>query len=452
MTKKRFVFRNVVAIAICLAGATMLLNCGKDPNNNGPITVKPDTNVSSSTDFLKSEGKNIRNNSGTGDIVHLRGTNVGGMFLQEFWMTPTQSVDNKCTAQGDIYQVLTERFGLDKALELIHLYEDNFFTEWDFDYCAGLGMNCFRLVLYYRQFVDGNGNYYGYDAAAADPYATAFAKLDWFIQQASKRKMYVILDMHGAPGSQNGMVKGGENEYWNSDRKVRSRLLYGQNDAEKNYFQDMYLNMWGIIANRYKDNPWVAAYDILNEPHCAGTADRDALWALYNKTYRKIRGIDPNHIITMMATSGNLADFNKYAKQYNFTNIMSHFHFSTSEKDVNTVLQQITPNVTQLTGFNFPVYGGEVSFGPNLDAWDTCLKMLVDSGINYTNWSYKLYNSFSQNNWGYFYMNNNNQNKVDLTTATEDQIRQKWGDKIKSQNAYTKNTAMADVYKKYLTK
>jgi len=133
MAKKSFAFRNVVATAICLAGVTTFLNCTKDSNDITPVTVKPDPDVTLGTDFLKTEGKNIRNNSGTGDIVYLRGANVGGMFLQEFWMTPTQSVDNQCTAQGDIYKVLTDRFGLDKALELIHLYEDNFFTACHFD-------------------------------------------------------------------------------------------------------------------------------------------------------------------------------------------------------------------------------------------------------------------------------------------------------------------------------
>ena len=42
-------------------------------------------------DFLKAVGKNLRANSGEGDVVNLRGTNAGGYLLQEFWMTPTKA-------------------------------------------------------------------------------------------------------------------------------------------------------------------------------------------------------------------------------------------------------------------------------------------------------------------------------------------------------------------------
>jgi beta-glucosidase-like glycosyl hydrolase/aryl-phospho-beta-D-glucosidase BglC (GH1 family) len=41
-----------------------------------------------SADFLKTDGNVLRNQSGTGDIVTLRGTNFGGWLVQEGWMSP----------------------------------------------------------------------------------------------------------------------------------------------------------------------------------------------------------------------------------------------------------------------------------------------------------------------------------------------------------------------------
>ena len=41
-----------------------------------------------SADFLKADGKFLRNQSGTGDIVTLRGTNLGGWLTFEDWMSP----------------------------------------------------------------------------------------------------------------------------------------------------------------------------------------------------------------------------------------------------------------------------------------------------------------------------------------------------------------------------
>lgn len=40
------------------------------------------------TDFLKANGTVIRNNSGTGSVVNLHGTNLGGWLLREGWMSP----------------------------------------------------------------------------------------------------------------------------------------------------------------------------------------------------------------------------------------------------------------------------------------------------------------------------------------------------------------------------
>lgn len=40
------------------------------------------------TDFLKTSGKFIKNNYGTGDVVQLCGTNLGGWLLMEGWMAP----------------------------------------------------------------------------------------------------------------------------------------------------------------------------------------------------------------------------------------------------------------------------------------------------------------------------------------------------------------------------
>ena len=65
--------------------------------------------------------------------------------------------------------------------------------------------------------------------------------------------MYVILDMHGAFGSQNGMDHSGEI----NDGK---QLYYNQSNKDKT------LNLWKKIAEHFKGNPAVAAYDILNEP------------------------------------------------------------------------------------------------------------------------------------------------------------------------------------------
>ena len=77
--------------------------------------------------FLKTDGKVIRNNYGAGEVVQLKGTNIGGWLVMENWQCPVNSPDQKTTLA-----VLSERFGEAKAWELINTYQDNWFTEDDF--------------------------------------------------------------------------------------------------------------------------------------------------------------------------------------------------------------------------------------------------------------------------------------------------------------------------------
>ena len=127
--------------------------------------------------FLKANGKVLKNNYGQGDTVYLRGTNAGGYMLQEFWLTPTDYTAN-VTDQTDLINTLTNRFGSDAAKTLINTYESNYWKESDFDTCASLGINCIRLPIWYRNFVDENNNWY----------SNAFDRVDWFVEQAGKEE------------------------------------------------------------------------------------------------------------------------------------------------------------------------------------------------------------------------------------------------------------------------
>ena len=214
-----------------------------------------------SNDFLKVNGTQIRKQKGTGDIVYLRGTNAGGWLVQEDWMNPTNASDQKT-----MMTTLANRFGASKRDELVSTYENNYWTTQDFDNCAEMGMSVIRLPFTYMNLCDDNGNLK----------SNAFDRLDWFVQNCSQRGMYVILDMHGAFGSQNGMDHSGEI----NDGK---QLYYNQSNKDKT------LNLWKKIAEHFKGNPAVAAYDILNEPGIKAAATYSLHWDFYNEIY-KING------------------------------------------------------------------------------------------------------------------------------------------------------------------
>ncbi|HRX16122.1 MAG TPA: cellulase family glycosylhydrolase [Spirochaetota bacterium] len=179
-------------------------------------------------DFLKADGKILRKKKGTGDIVFLKGVNAGGYLFQEFWMTPTE-YSNNIKAEIDLYENLTKRFGKKSMFALVKLYQDNYWEKKDFDNCAKLGMNVIRLPFWYMNFVDFEGNLKN----------DCFDKLDWFIKEAGYRGLYVILDFHGAPGSQNGSdhsgVDGGDS------KEKASEFFFGKNASVN---QKMYYMIW----------------------------------------------------------------------------------------------------------------------------------------------------------------------------------------------------------------
>src|SRR5690625_5926110 len=64
-------------------------------------------------------------------------------------------------------------------------------------------MNVLRLPFTYFEMLNDDGSLK----------STAFDRLDWFIREAEKRELYVILDLHGAPGSQNGKDHSGDTSH-----------------------------------------------------------------------------------------------------------------------------------------------------------------------------------------------------------------------------------------------
>lgn len=356
------------------------------------------------SDFLKTQDKVLRNNYGTGSKIILRGVNAGGWLLQEMWMCPTAYSDN-VQDQKTVESTLINRFGKDKAAELLDVYYDNFWTEKDFDNCATMGMNVIRLPFWYLNIVDEYGN----------KRSDAFDRIDWFVEQAGQRGMYVILDMHGAPGSQNDKDHSGD---------IHSNLGLWKG-ADVSYNQTLFVNVWKMVAEHYKGNPIVAGYDLLNESACAdGEYTNKQVWDLYDNAYDAIREIDKDHIIIMEATwePYNLPN----PDTYGWKNVMYEYHSYNYDNQTNADAQLASVNrkikLIDQTNYNVPSYIGETSFFGNMDSWEKCLAALNDTNISWTLWSYKVTGD-GTNTWGLYNMNVPSTN---LETDSFDTIKNRW--------------------------
>ncbi|WP_457390779.1 cellulase family glycosylhydrolase [Roseateles sp. P5_E1] len=280
-------------------GAALLAGCGGGGGSGSNATVP-----SPSTPPVTSEGLTLLKTDGTqwvnasGKQVLLKGTNLGNWLVQEFWMMGQggNGVTDQCTLEAK----LTERFGYDEKERLIKLFRDSWITTRDWDQLQAFGFNIVRLPILWSAIEDEKKP----KALRAD----AWKYLDWSIAEAKKRGIYVILDLHGAPGGQTPNDHtgcAGQNKYW-TDAQAQERTKW----------------LWQQIATRYKDEPVVAAYDPLNEPW-GSTAE--AMVARVEELYKTIRAIDDKHIVLLPSHYGSIDGYgNPTAK--GFTNVAFEIH------------------------------------------------------------------------------------------------------------------------------
>lgn len=370
-----------------------------------------------SNDFLKVNGTQIRKQKETGDIVYLRGTNAGGWLVQEDWMNPTNASDQKT-----MMTTLANRFGASKRDELVSTYENNYWTTQDFDNCAEMGMSVIRLPFTYMNLCDDNGNLK----------SNAFDRLDWFVQNCSQRGMYVILDMHGAFGSQNGMDHSGEI----NDGK---QLYYNQSNKDKT------LNLWKKIAEHFKGNPAVAAYDILNEPGIKAAATYSLHWDFYNEIYNTIRSKDSNHIIIMESCWD--ADNLPRPSQYGWTNVAYEYHYYpwSAQNSSDAQKSYFSSKVSDIANHNYgvPTFVGEFTCFEQAEGWKAAMSTFNGQGWHWTTWSYKVTGNSS---WGIY---NHNPEKVDIYNDSADTIKNKWS-AVGTANGW-KNDKIYNLVKPYLS-
>ena len=370
-----------------------------------------------SNDFLKVNGTQIRKQKGTGDVVYLRGTNAGGWLVQENWMNPTNASDQKT-----MMTTLANRFGTSKRDELVSTYENNYWTTQDFDNCAEMGMSVIRLPFTYMNLCDDNGNLK----------SNAFDRLDWFVQNCSQRGMYVILDMHGAFGSQNGMDHSGEV----NDGK---QLYYNQSNKDKT------LNLWKKIAEHFKGNPAVAAYDILNEPGIKAAATYSLHWDFYNEIYNTIRSKDSNHIIIMESCWD--ADNLPRPSQYGWTNVAYEYHYYpwSAQNSSDAQKSYFSSKVSDIANHNYgvPTFVGEFTCFEQAEGWKAAMSTFNSQGWHWTTWSYKVTGNSS---WGIY---NHNPEKVDIYNDSADAIKNKWS-AVGTANGW-KNDKIYNLVKPYLS-
>ena len=270
-----------LASKVCLLLVTYfaLSACGGDmtsgPNTSGPAKPAFAEPAPREETFskLRAEGTIWMNEQD--EKVSLRGVNLGNWLMMEMWMFGNdqifgQGIVDQCTFED----ALVARFGEAEKDRLFKVHRDSWMTEKDWDFMEDAGFNVVRIPFPYDLIEDDD------NPKTLKP--DAWHYLDWSIAEAKERKMYVILDLHGAAGRQGWEHHSGcagKNELWGSET-YRDRTIW----------------LWEQIAQKYKDEDAIAGYGLLNEPWGASPKVMSEFGI---DLYHAVRRYDNEHIVIL---------------------------------------------------------------------------------------------------------------------------------------------------------
>ena len=318
--------------------------------------------------FLKTQGKNIVNEQG--DIVLLRGMGLGGWMLQEGYMMQTSDF---ASAQHEIKSKIMELVGEQNTESFYAAWRQNHFRKADMDSLAHWGFNSIRLPMHYNLFtlpIEEEPN-----STTNTWLSTGFELTDSLVSWCAANHIYLILDLHAAPGGQ-----GYDKAISDYDDSKPSLWESAQNRSKT-------VALWRKLAERYANEPWVGGYDLLNETNW-NLPNNQALRQLYRDITTAIREVDSKHIIFI---EGNwfANDFTNLTPAWD-TNMAYSFHkywTTNKQSDIQWML-----NIRNQ--YNVPLWCGES--GENSNAWFTeAIQLFESHNIGWSWWPLKKIESIS---------------------------------------------------------
>ena len=362
---------------------------------------------------LRANGPKIVDASG--QEVILKGMNLGGWMLQEGYMMKPGFGGT----QGAVKKRLYDLGQTDAQVEAFYQgWRDNFITKADIDYLAAKGFNCVRLPLHYELFltasqralrtqvskgtityatyIDSLTSWHVNNRLFTNPSTLEGIRLvDEVLSWAGANGMYVVFDLHAAPGAQG------------SDTNISDALLPGGNGFWTYATnQEVTNRLWQALATRYQGDPRIAMYDLINEPNnipnVGSQNGNQRLHDVLQRLLNTVRATGDQHLILLEGNGyGNNYDYMEKRTFTNTANLVYNSHRYDApayplSNDVNASggsanQLSLIGNLTRFrTDNNVPIWVGET--GENTAAWmREAATNLLSVGIGYCHWTLKRF-------------------------------------------------------------
>jgi endoglucanase len=305
-----------------------------------------------SAQFAHTDHKQIVDAAGKPLVI--RATNLGNWLVPEGYMWLFEGGPQ---SPGEIRAFVSELLGPEGAAAFWQKYRENYITRDDIALLHRAGFNAIRVPLHYNLFETGD--------------AEGFRLLDRLIAWCRAENLYVILDMHAAPGGQTGA---------NIDDSAGFPWLY-QSPQE----QEHLIAVWRRLAAHYRDEPAILGYDLLNEPipHFPKLAPlNSSLEPLYKKLSAEVRKVDAHHILFLGGAQWD-TNFSVFGKPFD-ANVAYTFHKYWTTPDEGVIRQYLDFRER----YDVPIWMGES--GENTDEWIAQFASTLEkNNIGWAFWPYK---------------------------------------------------------------
>ena len=317
--------------------------------------------------LLHTNGRAIVN--ANGDSVILKTMNLGGWMLIEPYQLQAAGV---ASAQWELEEKIEQLVGADEKEIFLDNWYANHARKIDIDSLASWGFNAIRLPMHYNLFTLSIQEE---PVLGQNTWLTkGFEMTDSLVSWCKQNNMYVVLDLHAAPGGQGG--NSGISDY----NPAYPSLWEDVNNQHKT------MSLWKKIAEHYVNEPAIAGYDFLNETNWnLGTNE---LRNFYTQLTDSVRAVDTNHIIFI---EGNwyANDFSGLTPPWDNNMVYSpHKYWSKNfQADIQWALDI-------RNSWNVPVWFGES--GENSNTWfRNAIRLFEDYDLGWAWWPMKKLESIS---------------------------------------------------------
>ncbi|MBM3642768.1 MAG: glycoside hydrolase family 5 protein [Alphaproteobacteria bacterium] len=305
--------------------------------------------------LVRTEGSRIVAPDGT--TLAIKGISLGNWLMPEGYMFKFE----KAKAPRQIYGAFERLLGRDRAAAFWREYREHYVTEADLAFIKSVGFNTVRVPLHWALFMTEDGRMEG----------EGWSLLERVVGWARANGLYVIPDLHAAPGGQTGIN--------HDDGPGYPLMFYVPRHRAAT------VALWREIARRFAGDPTILGYDLLNEP-IAPYHDTATLNARLEPFYREIaaavRAVDPGRLLILAGGQWS-STFDMFGPPFAENLVYTYHSFWAS-----TRRDSIQRHLNFAARHNVPLFLGET--GELTDEWNQAFRELHERhGVGWSFWTYK---------------------------------------------------------------